>query len=83
MRLEQEKDTEEKLGLGQELTQNQILRNGCQGRRQVKKKSNFSHTKNVRIEIFKASHIWLQHEKWIQMSTNKPSIGSVVVEIAL
>ena len=27
-------------------------------------------------------HIWIQHEKCIQMSTNKPSIGAVVLEIA-
>ena len=26
-------------------------------------------------------HIWKQHEKFIQMSTNKPSIGAVVLEI--
>ena len=26
-------------------------------------------------------HIWIQHEKCIQMSTNKPSIGAVVLEI--
>ena len=28
-------------------------------------------------------HIWIQHEKYIQMSTNKPSIGSVVPETAI
>ena len=27
-------------------------------------------------------YIWIQHEKCIQMSTNKPSIGSVVLEKA-
>ena len=27
-------------------------------------------------------HVWIQHNKCIQMSTNKPSIGSVVLEIA-
>ena len=27
-------------------------------------------------------HIWIQHEKCIQMSTNKPSIGSVFLKIA-
>ena len=35
-------------------------------------------------KMFKFScHIWNQHEKCIQMSTNKPSIGSVIHEIAL
>ena len=28
------------------------------------------------------SHIWIQHVKCIQMSTNKPSIGAVVHEIS-
>ena len=28
-------------------------------------------------------HIWIQHEKYIEMSTKKPSIGSVVFEMAL
>ena len=27
-------------------------------------------------------HIWIQHDKCIQMSTNKPSIGSVILEIS-
>ena len=27
-------------------------------------------------------HIWIQHEKWVKMSINKPSIGAVVPEVA-
>ena len=38
--------------------------------------------KNLWSSIFH-SHIWLHHEKCIQMSTNKPSIGSVVLEKTL
>ena len=26
-------------------------------------------------------HIWIHHEKYIKMSTNKPSVGTVVLEI--
>jgi hypothetical protein len=42
-------------------------------------KKNF---KNFKIVDFHG-HIQNQHEKWIKMSTNKPSIGAVVLEIAL
>ena len=28
-------------------------------------------------------YIWIQHEKCIKMSTNKPSIGAVVLDIAI
>ena len=42
----------------------------------------FNFFKNSRNSIFHC-HIWIQHEKCIQMSTNKPSIGSVVLKIAL
>ena len=36
---------------------------------------------NFGKEIFHF-HFWIQHEKYIQSSTSKPSIGSVVLEIA-
>ena len=38
----------------------------------------FSKILEIQIDIY---HIWIQHAKCIQMSTNKPSIGSVVLEI--
>ena len=37
-------------------------------------------SKFLKIKNFNC-HIWIKHEKCIQMSTNKPSIGSVVLEI--
>ena len=36
----------------------------------------------LKFDIFIALFIWIQHEKYIQMGTNKPSIGLVVLEIA-
>ena len=38
--------------------------------------------KNSETQIFIATLFWIQHEKYIQMSTNKPSIGSADFEIA-
>ena len=35
----------------------------------------------LEIEITVYHHIWIQHKKCIQMSTNKPSIGILVLEI--
>ena len=49
--------------------------------RRVKKNSKYN------LKIFHNSnfycHIWIQNEKYLQMSTNKPSIGPVVTEISL
>ena len=55
------------------------LQAGAVCRRQVQIVQLFS--KNSQNSNFH-SYIWIQHEKCIQMSTNKPSIGPVVLEIA-
>ena len=39
-------------------------------------------TKRIVKKKKKIDHIWNQHGKWIEMSTNKPIIRSVVLEIA-
>ena len=49
-------------------------------RRQVKNVTNW--LKNVRFAEFH-DHIWNQHEKYIEISTNIPSIGSLISEIAV
>ena len=50
-----------------------------EGRRQVKNLTHF--VKNVKIVEFH-NYIWNQREKCIQISTNMPSIGLVISEIA-
>ena len=47
-------------------------------RRQVKNVTKF--VKNVEIVEFR-DHIWNHHEKYIQISTNMPCIGSLIREI--
>ena len=47
-------------------------------RRQVKNVTNF--VKYLKIVEFH-DHIWIHHEKCIQISTNMPSIGLLIVEI--
>ena len=47
-------------------------------RREVKNCPNLK--KKSKIQSF-YYHIWIQNKKYIQMSTNKPSIGSIVCEI--
>ena len=32
---------------------------------------------------YATGHVWIQHEKYIQMNTNKPRVGQVVCEITL
>ena len=49
-------------------------------RRQVKKLTKF--VKNVKI-VECHDHIWNRNEKCIQISTNMPSIGSLIREIAI
>ena len=49
-------------------------------RRQVKKLTNL--VKNVNILEFH-DNIWHHHEKYIQISTNMPNIGSLIREIAV
>ena len=49
---------------------------------QIEFSFNFSKKKKKSQNLDCHCHIWIQHEKCIQMSTNKPSIGSVVLEIA-
>ena len=42
--------------------------------------------KKIDFQIFISNfhyHIWIQYEKCMKMSTNKPSIGAVVLEITL
>ena len=51
-----------------------------EGRRQVKYLTKF--VKNVEIVEFH-DHIWNHNEKCIQISTNMPSIDSVVRELAV
>ena len=49
-------------------------------RRQVKNDTNF--VKNVNI-VECHDHIWNRHEKYIEISTNMPGIGSVIHELAV
>ena len=49
-------------------------------RRQVKNVTHF--VQNVKIEEFH-NHIWNHHEKYIEISTNIPGIGSLIHEIAV
>ena len=49
-------------------------------RRQVKNLTKF--VKNIEIVEFH-DHIWNHNEKWIQISTNMPCIGSLIREIAV
>ena len=49
-----------------------------ESRRQLKNVINL--VKNVKIVEFH-DHIWNQHEKCIQISTNMPDIGSLIPEI--
>ena len=49
-------------------------------RRQIKSLKLLSKMLEIQIFIY---HIWFQHENCIKMTTNKPSIGSVALEIAL
>ena len=58
-----------------------LLRDSTQWARAADNRSKFSKL----FQKFQNSffyHIWIQHEKCIQMSTNKPSIGALILEIA-
>ena len=50
-----------------------------QCRQQVKNVNKFF---NIFLKFTFSCYIWIQHEKCIQMSTNKPSTGSMDLEIA-